>query len=161
MNQVQLVKKMVRKCMTELKKKNYELNISKQDVDRAVKLTRVVDKNWCNATYGGRDDIQINLSYWQHKNGRHFQHEYKAFNECPVIGGRWCENLEQALWMTVAHEVAHHVQYTKGPICRWLKKHYQRAHGRGFQAVYGILRSAVVNPLLPSLEGSVEGEQVL
>jgi hypothetical protein len=155
------IKRMVRRCMNELKKKKYELDITKEDVDRAVKITRVVNKEWCNgATYGGRNVIQINLSYWQHKKGKHFQKEYDAFNKCPVIGGRWCETLDQSLWITVAHEVAHHVQYSKGPTCRWLKKHYRKPHGRGFQDIYTILRSAVVNKLLPDSEGGIEWKKV-
>ena len=70
------VERMVRKCMNVLKKKEYELDLTKSDVDRAVKVTRLVDKEWCNgATYGGRNVIQINLSYWQHSDKPHYERE--------------------------------------------------------------------------------------
>tara|TARA_R110000850_G_scaffold74752_1_gene163418 strand:- start:46 stop:504 length:459 start_codon:yes stop_codon:yes gene_type:complete len=152
MSNKKLVKKMVRRCMSHLKKKDYELGITKKDIDRAVILTKVVDKSWCNgATYAGRNTIQINLSYWQHKKGRHFQREYAAFNKCAVIGGRWCESLEQSLWITVAHEVSHHVQFTKGSKCRWLKSKYRKPHGDGFREIYALLRANVVNPMLPNI----------
>lgn len=143
------IKQMVQKCMNHLKKKDYELNINKADVDYALRVTRVVHKNRTGATYGGSHVIQINLNYWQHRKVPTFQKEYDAFNKCPVIGGRRVETLEQALWITVAHEVAHHVQRSKGPSCRWLKAHYKKPHGRGFREIYTILRSQIVNPMLP------------
>jgi hypothetical protein len=62
-----LIERMVRRCMNHLKKKDYELGITKRDVEAAVKCTKVVSKDWCSgATYGGRGVIQINLNYWQH-----------------------------------------------------------------------------------------------
>ena len=74
-----LIERMVRRCMNHLKCKDYELGITKRDVEVAVKCTRVVDKEWCSATYGGSDVIQINLAYWQHgKSGWH--EEYAAFD---------------------------------------------------------------------------------
>ena len=52
------IKQMVRKCMNHLKKKDYELDINKADVDHALRVTRVVHKNRNGATYGGRHVIQ-------------------------------------------------------------------------------------------------------
>ena len=40
------IKSWVRKCMNLLKKKDYPLNITRSDVDYAVKVTRVVNKNF-------------------------------------------------------------------------------------------------------------------
>jgi len=143
-----LIERMVRRCMNHLKFKDYELGIQKRDVEAAVSLTRVVDKDWCSgATYGGKSNIQINLAYWQHgKEGWH--EEYAAFDKCPVIGGRYTKSLEEDLWMSVSHEVAHHVQYKFGPKCSWLKKTYRKPHGQGFKDIYAILRSRIVNPKL-------------
>jgi hypothetical protein len=146
-----LIERMVRRCMNHLKCKDYELGITKRNVEVAVKCTRVVDKEWCSATYGGSDVIQINLAYWQHgKSGWH--EEYAAFDKCPVIGGRYTKSLEEDLWMSVAHEVAHHVQRKFGPRCRWLKKTCQKPHGQGFKDIYSILRSKIVNPKLGEYE---------
>ena len=143
-----LIEQMVRRCMNHLKCKDYELGIKKHHVREAVSCTKVVNKGWCSvATYGGKDVIQINLAYWQHgKSGWH--KEYDAFDKCHVIGGRYTQSLEEDLWMSVAHEVAHHVQYKFGPRCRWLKKTWRKPHGQGFKEVYTILRSKIVNPIL-------------
>ena len=143
-----MIEQMVRRCMNHLKCKDYELGIKKHHVREAVSCTKVVNKGWCSvATYGGRNVIQINLAYWQHgKSGWH--KEYDAFDKCHVIGGRYTQSLEEDLWMSVAHEVAHHVQYKFGPRCRWLKKTWRKPHGQGFKTIYAILRSKIVNPIL-------------
>jgi len=70
------VKKMVRKCMNHLKKKEYELNITSKDVDKAVAVTKVVNSKRSGATNAGAWDIKINLSYWQHLDEEHFHSEY-------------------------------------------------------------------------------------
>jgi len=152
-----LIERMVRKCMNHLKKKDYELGITKRDVEAAIQCTRVVDKKGCTATYGGKKVIQINLScHWLRHSGHDAEEkwlkEYAAYNKCPVIGGRYTKSLEEALWITVSHEVAHHVQYKFGPRCGWLKKTYRKPHGQGFKDIYSILRSQIVNPLLGEYE---------
>lgn len=143
------VERMVRKCMNVLKKKEYELDLTKADVDRAVRVTRLVDKGWCNgATYGGRNVIQINLSYWQHSDKPHYEREYKAYDSDKVIGGRQVRNLEESLWMTVAHEVAHHVQYAQCPRIKRFRKNYRKPHGDCFKTIYRYLRKDFINPML-------------
>ena len=58
-----LIERMVRKCMNHLKKKDYELGITKRDVEAAVKCTKVVSKDWCSgATYGGRGLFKSTLT---------------------------------------------------------------------------------------------------
>jgi hypothetical protein len=147
-----LIERMVRKCMNHLKKKDYELGITKRDVEAAVRCTKVVDKGWCSgATYGTSWVIQINLNYWQH--GREGWHkEYASYDNCPVIGGRYTKSLEEDLWISVSHEVAHHIQDKFGPRCGWLKNTYHKPHGQGFKDIYSILRSQIVNPLLGEYE---------
>lgn len=148
-----LIERMIRKCMNHLKKKDYELGITKRDVEAAVKCTKVVDKGWCSgATYGGSGVIQINLNYWQHGRDGEWHKEYDSYDNCPVIGGRYTKNLEEDFWLSVSHEVAHHVQYKFGPRCGWLKKTYRKPHGQGFKDIYSILRSQIVNPLLGEYE---------
>ena len=41
---VKQVERMVRACMNQLKKKEYELGITKADVDTAVRVLEVIDK---------------------------------------------------------------------------------------------------------------------
>jgi len=143
-----LIERMVRRCMNHLKCKDYELGIQKRDVEAAIKCTRVVNKGWCGATYGGKKVIQINLGHRAHDGEGKWHEEYAAFNKCPVIGGRYTKNLEEDLWLSVAHEVAHHVQYKFGPKCSWLKNTYRKPHGQGFKDIYSLLRSKIVNPKL-------------
>ena len=144
------IERMVRACMNHLKKKEHELNITKADVDRAVKVLKVVDTG--GSGYGGKNIIQISLSYWQNSNEPRFWKEYDAFNKDPVIGGWEAQNLEHGIWLQVAHEVSHHVQYA---ICKNIPrfyKIYRKPHGRGFQTIYRYLRRGFINPLLDSNE---------
>ena len=148
-----LIERMVRKCMNHLKKKDYELGIKQRHVEAAIRCTRVVDKKGCAATYGGKKVIQINLSCnWLRHSGHDAEEkwleEYPAYNKCPVIGGRYTKSLEEALWITVSHEVSHHVQRKFGPRCSWLKNTCRKPHGQGFKDIYSILRSQIVNPKL-------------
>ena len=143
------VERMVRKCMNVLKKKEYELDLKKSDVDRAVKVTRLVDKEWCNgATYGGRNVIQINLSYWQHSDKPHYEREYKAYDADKVIGGRQVNDMDESLWMTVAHEVAHHIQRAYCPRIKRFAKNHRKPHGDCFKTIYRYLRKDFINPML-------------
>ena len=138
---------MVRRCMNHLKKKEYELNITQARVDEAVRVTRVVNKDYANgATYAGKHVIQINTAYWQH--GEKNQIEYKAFNSDPVIGQVNDVTEEEQFMLTVAHEVSHHVQYT---VCRSIPRYkstFRKAHGKCFQSVYRYLRRDLVNPII-------------
>ena len=143
------IKRMVRRCMNVLKKKEYELDLCKSDVNRAVEVTRFVNKKWCNgATYGGRNVIQINLSYWQHSDEPHYEREYASFDADKVIGGRQVKNLEESIWMTVAHEVAHHVQRSHCPGIKRFRGKHQKSHGDCFKQIYRYLRRDFINPML-------------
>ncbi len=138
---------MVRKCMNQLKKKEYPIIISKLDVDKAVELTRVVNKKVTGATYAGRHVIQINFGYWQFlrehwRDG--YMKEYDAYKKNKVYGNRTVTDMDDRLFVVVAHEVAHHVQ-------RRFMKHdplYHKSHGQGFQRIYRWLRQDLVNPII-------------
>jgi len=147
------IKKMVRKCMNHLKKKEYELNITTADVDKAVDVTRIVNKS-ANATYvkAGRNNtvsaMQFNLSYYQHIDEEHYQREYKNFDSDPQIGGRKCLNLNHAFLMTVSHEVSHLVQRIKAPKIKRFAKTHSKSHGDCFKSIYRYLRRDLVNPII-------------
>tara|TARA_R100001129_G_scaffold186671_1_gene180299 strand:+ start:1056 stop:1625 length:570 start_codon:yes stop_codon:yes gene_type:complete len=143
------IKSWVRKCMNLLKKKDYPLNITRSDVDYAVKVTRVVNKNFEGATYGGLYQIQINLNYWQHRNGAGIEEEYAAFANNPVYGDRQVTDVDDRLLITVAHEVAHHVQYRIMQADHRIKRSvWKKPHGDGFQRIYRWLRQDLVNPII-------------
>tara|TARA_R110001583_G_scaffold191795_1_gene357560 strand:- start:45 stop:857 length:813 start_codon:yes stop_codon:yes gene_type:complete len=148
---VKQVEKMVRACMNQLKKKEYELGITKADVDAAVRVLQVIDKNGVPGGGGGAI-IKINMSYWQHSNEPHTFTEYESYNEDPVIGKHEVQNFEHCVWLQVAHEVSHHVQYA---ICPHIKrfsrrgsKSYLKPHGDGFKTIYRFLRRDFINPLI-------------
>jgi hypothetical protein len=138
------IERMVRRCMNQLKKKDYPTDINKQDVDLAVMLTRVVNKNFTGATYAGSKVIQINLNYWQHRDSMLIAEEYKAFASNSIYGDRKVTDLDDHLWVTVSHEVSHHVQRR---IMR-SKGIYRKPHGEGFQRIYRWLRADLVNPII-------------
>tara|TARA_R110000824_G_scaffold205274_6_gene390075 strand:+ start:3365 stop:3916 length:552 start_codon:yes stop_codon:yes gene_type:complete len=138
------IERMVRRCMNQLKKKDYPTEIDKEDVDRAARLTRVVNKRFYGATYAGAHVIQINLNYWQHLDGAGVQTEYAAFASNPIYGDRKVTDLDDCLWITVSHEVSHHVQR------RIMRSQgiYKKPHGEGFQRIYRWLRADLVNPII-------------
>ena len=147
------IKKMVRKCMNHLKKKEYELNITTSDVDKAVAVTRIVNKS-ANATYvkHGRNNtvsaMQFNLSYYQHIDEEHYQREYKSYDNDPQIGGRKCLNLNHAYLITVSHEVSHLVQRIQAPKIKRFAKTHSKSHGDCFKSIYRYLRRDLVNPII-------------
>jgi hypothetical protein len=142
------IKKMVRKCMNHLKKKEYELNITSKDVDRAVAVTKIVNSTRSGSTKAGADRILINLSYWQHLDEEHFHTEYKSYNNDPQIGGRKCLKLDHAYLMSVSHEVSHHVQFARAKYVKRFKTTYRKPHGDCFKAIYRYLRRDLVNPII-------------
>ena len=144
-----LIKKMVRKCIRLLHKKEYELNLPKDATDIALHRLSIVDKNVNGATYGGRNIIQVNLSYWQHcKSYPHYEREYASYDADPTIGGATVNSLEEALWVTVAHEVSHHIQRRYCPNIRRFRSTHSKPHGDCVKASSRSLRRAVVNPIL-------------
>jgi len=144
-----LIKKMVRKCIRLLNKKEYELDLPKDATDIALHRLSIVDKNRSGATYAGKNIIQINLSYWQHCKGYpHYEREYKSYDEDPTIGGVTVNSLEEALWVTVAHEVSHHIQHRYCPSVRRFRNTHSKPHGDCFKAIYRYLRRDLVNPIL-------------
>ena len=144
------IKRMVRRCMNVLKKKEYELDLRKFDVDRAVNKTRVVSKPNRTASYYDPNwfVIQINLNPWPNCDRSHYKPEYKSYDKDPVIGGRQIETLEQSLWLTVAHEVSHYVQYRHCPRIKRFRGKYQKSHGDCFKQIYRYLRRDFINPML-------------
>lgn len=132
--------------MNHLKKKGYELGITPDAVDRAVRWTRVIKTKRGGASHGGAYGMRFNLNYWQIDS--RWWGEYASFDKCPVIGGRKVRSAEESYWLMVAHEVSHHVQYSRGPLVSWLKGNYRKPHGQGFRTIYAMLRSGLINPML-------------
>ena len=143
-----IIKKMVRKCMNHLKKKDYELNLTSKDVDRAVAVTKIINSTRAGATKAGADRILINLSYWQHLDEKHYHKEYKSYGNDEQIGHRLCLNLNHAYLMSVSHEVAHHVQFARAKYIKRFKTTYRKPHGDCFKAIYRYLRRDLVNPII-------------
>tara|TARA_R100001443_G_scaffold40958_4_gene54404 strand:- start:3755 stop:4318 length:564 start_codon:yes stop_codon:yes gene_type:complete len=144
---IKKIKSWVRKCMNLLKKKEYPLNITRSHVEKAVKVTRVVNKKVTGATYAGYHVIQINFGYWQFLRGHWrdgYMKEYDAYKKNKVYGSRTVTDMDDRLLVVVAHEVAHHVQ--RGAMRS--KGIYKKSHGDGFQRIYRWLRQDLVNPII-------------
>ena len=143
--------------MNLLKKKEYPLNVTRSHVEKAVKVTRVVNKAVGGATYAGRHVIQINLNYWQHRKGAGIEVEYAAFAKNKVYGDRVVTDKDDRLLISVAHEVSHHVQ--RGAMKS--KGIYKKSHGDGFQRIYRWLRQDLVNPIIDAKIADLEKKKQL
>jgi len=138
-----LVIKYTKMCLREMAKKEHELGKSYQELLNSIAVNV---KHRGQRSYGGSWGICIDVLYLRRKRIR--LNEYTAYYKDPVIGSVDDITPELVLLGVVAHEVAHHIQHRCGPYTRWLKKIYRKPHGEGFQAIYRILRSRVVNPLI-------------
>lgn len=146
--EMKLIQSFVRKCMNELKKKKYELNITTDDVNRAVSDFVLDIQRRRGTDHGGANSISINLDYWQARDGKSWHKEYDSYTKDPVIGGAWTYTIEDNWLIQVAHEVSHHVQYRHCPRVSRFKSSYRKPHGDCFKWVYRQLRMTIVNPAL-------------
>lgn len=145
-----VIEHLVRMCMVHLSKEEYGMNLPNNAIDRAVELLTVKYLRKGTPSRAGASCIRINTCYWQVS--RKIHTEYRSYNSDPVIGqidvgGKWLGHM----MVTVAHEVAHHVQYRYYSNCSWLKPIYRKPHGDGFKAVYRILRRDLVNPFIKAM----------
>ncbi len=142
-----LVVKFTKQCLREMAKKKYEIN-SRSIGDPSISYKQMLDdikihvKKSGQCSNGGKGQITIDVT--EYLRGATQFYEYAAYKDDPVIG-EFIGTPETCLLATVAHEVAHFIQYTYGPSTRILKNTYAKAHGEGFKHVYKQLRSALVN----------------
>lgn len=144
------VKAVVKKCMTHLRKKKYELNLPAEATAHAIKCLNVY-KRANGTSSAGFHHIKINTSCWQFGNKKWV--EYKSFTNSPVIGEIDVMDDEDILLCLVAHEVSHFVQYTYRktfPSYLQQKKETDRGHGECFKTIYRYLRQDLVNPTIKS-----------
>ena len=139
----ELTLKWVKRCLREITRKDYELPVDYAQARNDLVVTVKLAGHRSSACAKG---ITIDISAYT--KGSSALLEYPAFAQDPVIGSRDAITPELVLAGTIAHEVSHFVQYRYGPNTRWLQKRYRKPHGEGFQDIYRILRSQVVNPHL-------------
>jgi hypothetical protein len=132
-----LVVKMARRCMRELSKKEYELG----KFDRPLHIDV---KHKGQRSYGGKRRISIDL--WEIRRNYTTALEYKSYADDPVIGTIKNCTPELALFATVAHEIAHHVQYAYCPRIRRFDGQWRKPHGDAFKRIYRYLRQSLINP---------------
>ena len=136
-----LIESYAKKCMKLLMKKEYELDIPRGAQHR---IPITIRKRKKSPSRGGSTGIDINLGYWQIGNQVHT--EYKAFNEDNTIGKIECGGIiENHLLITVAHEIAHYVQYRYAYRIPRFKGKWQKPHGDAFRTIYRYLRRDLVN----------------
>lgn len=143
------VSKKVKRCIRQLRLKQYELDLPADAGTIALRYLRVRDTPGIRSR-AGASNITINLGCWQR--GNRFWTEYKRFDSDPVIGRIRISDADDALWCLVAHEVSHHVQYRYCPrVARFDargNKPYTKPHGYCFQDVYRYLRRDLINPMI-------------
>jgi len=144
-----LVAKFTKQCLREMSKKKYEItrytyvncpNITYKEMLQDINI-HVKKRGQCSN--GGKGEITIDVSEYERRMTKCW--EYKAYSDDPIIG-EFDSSPEICLLGTVAHEVAHFIQYTYGPATRHLKNNYSKPHGEGFQWIYSQLRREIVNP---------------
>ena len=137
--------KWIKRCLREITRRDYELPVDYATARSQILVTLKRAGHRSSACAKG---ITIDLSAWS--NQATLLLEYPAFANDPVIGSHPQLSPELVLAATIAHEVSHFIQYRYGPDTRWLCKRYRKPHGEGFQDVYRILRSRVINPHFPA-----------
>jgi hypothetical protein len=131
----------IKRCLREITRKHYELPVDYATASADIMIKLKLAGQRSSACAKG---VNIDLAPYDAGNTQIL--EYPAFAKDPVIGSRHCQHPEMVLAATIAHEVSHFIQYRYGPQTRWLKQKYRKPHGEGFQDIYRILRSRVVNP---------------
>ena len=144
-DEVLMIARMVRRCIRHLRKKEYELDLPDNAADIAISFLEVKRRKDSSSS-AGKSLIRINLGYWQIDKPYH--DEYKSYNDDPVIGRIRCECHEHHYWVTVAHEVSHHIQRRYGPRIKRFEKTHRKPHGDCFKAIYRYLRRDLINPLI-------------
>ena len=140
------VKPYVQKCIRHLKRKKYELNLPKDATKKAVKSLKMSSGRRSRA---GSNSIKISKtsSFSRLTLGR-FK-EYDRYASDPVIGTVDIKSIDEAVFILVAHEVSHYIQYTyRGTYANWLNERQKtdRGHGECFRTIYRFLRADFVNP---------------
>lgn len=77
----------------------------------------------------------------QYEQGGEFT-EYASYAADPVIGSRWVQNPEEALMLTLGHELAHYV------VALMPSAAQHQPHGDMFKQVYRLIRGGALNPML-------------
>ena len=146
---VKLIEDCIKLCVRQLRKKQYEMNLPKSFLADIISQTKIVQrsKGRNNVCTAGFRAMNINLSYWQFGN-RNYE-EYSALDKDPVIGAAKNVTREEMMLIIIAHEISHYVQYTYSNwLPEYLKRDYQKPHGKTFQKIYRYLRRDLVNPML-------------
>lgn len=141
-----LVKRLTRQCLKEIVKSKWEItgpNSEKLTVSKVWDKLYLKVKCRGQSSYGGKNYMCIDVARF--RKGNTFAHEYPRIKNDPVIGECTFETPEDALMLTVAHEVAHLIHYNYFIYTRWLREGDNTPHGKNWQKIYRILRRELVN----------------
>jgi hypothetical protein len=123
-------------------------NLAVADVVRVVEVIKTFGHSDAASHYrsiGGEPEVlAINMDHCEafHAGGEF--PEYASFADDPVIGSRWIAHPDDALLMTLGHELAHHV----ATLVSAATGESIQPHGAVFQAAYRLIREHGVNPML-------------
>lgn len=80
--------------------------------------------------------------------------EYAGFADDTIIGSRWVAHEDEALLMTLGHELAHHVVALRELAADPLSSSDEAHHGPAFQETYRVIRQFAINPILDEFAAS-------
>jgi len=170
----EVTKQMVADCIHCLANPLYELGIQSRNaaVSHALDSLKILHNSRSREGCANAKVIQINLAkVTKYAVRRKFKtedgivsgfDEYRAYHKDPVIGDVPNTDHWDYLFLLVAHEVAHHIQYKYGVHRGFGKKGTQfsgvrnRPHGEIFQKIYRYLRRDLVNRQLGKLDMSFQ-----
>jgi len=170
----EIAKQMVADCMNCLANPIYDLGITSRNaaVYNALDILKIFHNKRNGEGCAGARSIQINLAgVTKYAVRRKFKTEdgtvsgfveYRAYHKDPVIGDVPDTDYWDYLFLLIAHEVAHHVQYKYSVYRGFGKKGTQfsgvrnKPHGEIFQKIYRYLRRDLVNRQLGKLEMSFQ-----
>lgn len=93
---------------------------------------------------GAAETLAINIDHCESFHAGAEFPEYASFADDPVIGSRWVANADDAMLMTLGHELAHHVAM----LISTARHENITPHGNVFQSAYRLIREHAVNPML-------------
>jgi len=158
----EVTKQMVADCIHCLANPLYELGIKSRNaaVAHALDSLKIYHNKRNHGGLGGKNLIQLNLAKVNDRGNRFT--EYAAYAKDPVIGTVSETDHWDYLFLLVAHEVSHHVQYKYCVTNLWGREGTQfegiknRSHGEIFQKIYRYLRRDLVNRQLGKLDMSFQ-----
>ena len=97
---------------------------------------------------GTAEELAVNIDHCDAYQAGGEVPEYASFADDPMIGSRWVAHADDAMLMTLGHELAHHVVMLIESAHSGAHEQPSTPHGAVFQSAYRLIREHGVNPML-------------